>query len=185
MPPRLKILLLLSILTIASTWLLNRLSETEPTQIFVLRHEPDNYMSHLSTLTMNADGTPKNKLYADYMAHYPDDDTTKLINPSLEIFNPDTPPTVITAKTGWVSNDNEIILLTGKTKLLQMNEKGVKTLEVITSDVRVIMDKEYAETDKVATIFREKTTTKSIGMNAYLGENRLELLSNVYTKILP
>jgi lipopolysaccharide export system protein LptC len=49
----------------------------------------------------------------------------------------------------------------------------------------VLMEQEYAETDKPAIIYGKKTTIKSTGMNAYLGENRLELLNNVYTKILP
>ena len=182
---RWKIVIVLSLLAIGSTWLLNRLSETESTEISVLRHDPDNYMYELTTLTMNQDGSPKNKLYADYMAHYPDDNTTELINPRLEIFRLGKPPTTITAEKGWVTEDNEVILLSGETRLIQLDAEGIRELEIITSDVRVLMDQEYAETDKAATNFRKKTTIKSIGMKAYLGENRLELLNNVHTKILP
>jgi lipopolysaccharide export system protein LptC len=182
---RWKIAIILSLLAIGSAWLLNRLSETGSTEISVLRHDPDNYMYDLTTLTMNQDGSPKNKLYADYMAHYPDDNTIELINPKLEIFRVDEPPTTITAEKGWVTEDNEVILLSGNTRLIQLDNNGVRQLEIITSDVRVLMDQEYAETDKPATIFGKKITIKSTGMNAYLGENRLELLNNVYTKILP
>ena len=182
---RWKIIIVLSLLAIGSTWLLNRLSETVPAEIAILRHDPDNYMHELTTLTMNQDGSPKNKLYADYMAHYPDDNTIELINPRLEIFRPGKQPTTITAEKGWVTEDNEVILLSGETRLIQLDADGIRELEIITSDVRVSMDKEYAETDKPATIFGKKTTIKSTGMNAYLGENRLELLNNVYTKILP
>ena len=182
---RWKIVIVLSLLAIGSAWLLNRLSETGSTEISVLRHDPDNYMHDLTTLTMNQDGSLKNKLYADYMAHYPDDDTIELINPKLEIFRLDKPPTTITAEKGWVTKDNEVILLSGKTRLIQIDADGVRELEIITSDVRVLMDQEYAETDNPATIIGKKTTIKSTGMKAYLGENRLELLNNVYTKILP
>ena len=182
---RWKIVIALSLLALGSAWLLNRLTDTGSTEISVLRHDPDTYMHDLITLTMNQDGTPKNKLYADYMAHYPDDNTTELINPKLEIFRIDKPPTIITAEKGWVTEDNEVILLSGNTRLLQLDTEGNRELEIITNDVRVLMDQEYAETDKPATIFGKKTTIKSTGMNAYLGENRLELLSNVYTKILP
>jgi len=182
---RWKIVVVLSMLAIGSTWLLNRLTDTGSTETAVLRHDPDNYMRELTTLTMNHDGSPKNKLYADYMAHYPDDNTTELINPKLEIFRLGKPPTTITAEKGWVTEDNEVILLNGETRLIQLDAEGIRELEIITSDVRVLMDQEYAETDKPATILGEKTTIKSTGMNAYLGENRLELLNNVYTKILP
>jgi lipopolysaccharide export system protein LptC len=184
-PLRWKIVIALSLLAIGSAWLLNRLTDTESIEISVLRHDPDTYMHDLITLTMNQDGTPKNKLYADYIAHYPDDNTTELINPKLEIFRLGKPPTIITAEKGWVTEDNEVILLSGNTRLLQLNNEGDRELEIITSDVRVLMDQEYAETDKPTTIFGKKTTIKSTGMNAYFGENRLELLHNVYTKILP
>ena len=157
---RWKIVIVLSLLAIGSTWLLNRLSETEPAEISVLRHDPDNYMRNLTTLTMNQDGSPKNKLYADYMAHYPDDNTTELINPRLEIFRLEKPPTTITAEKGWVTEDNEVILLSGETRLIQLDAEGVRELEIITSDVRVLMEQEYAETDKAATIFGKKNDHK-------------------------
>ena len=182
---RWKIVIALSLLALGSAWLLNRLTDTGSTEISVLRHDPDTYMHDLITLTMNQDGTPKNKLYADYMAHYPDDNTVELINPKLEIFRLGEPPTIITAEKGWVTEDNEVILLSGNTRLLQLNNEGDRELEIITSDVRVLMDQEYAETDKPTTIFGKKITIKSTGMNAYFAENRLELLHNVYTKILP
>ncbi len=182
---RWKIVIVLSLLAIGSAWLLNRLSENGSTEISVLRHDPDNYMHDLTTLTMNKDGSVKNKLYADYMAHYPDDNTIELINPKLEIFRPGKPPTTITAEKGWVTDDNEVILLSGKTRLIQIDAEGIRELEILTSDVRVLMDQEYAETDKPATIIGKKTTINSTGMKAYIGENRLELLNNVHTKILP
>ena len=184
-PLRWKVFFALSLLALGSAWLLNRITDTESIEISVLRHDPDTYMHDLITLTMNQDGTPKNKLYADYMAHYPDDNTTELINPKLEIFRLGKPPTIITAEKGWVTEDNEVILLSGNTRLLQLDNEGNRELEIITSDVRVLMDQEYAETDKQATIFAKKTTIKSTGINAYFGEDRLELLHNVYTKILP
>lgn len=182
---RWKIVIVLSLLAVGSTLLLNHLSEDTSTETVALRHDPDNYMHDLVTLTMNHDGSPKNKLYADYMAHYPDDNTTELINPKLEIFRLDKPPTVITAEKGWVTEDNEVILLSGNARLVQLDAAGNRELEIISSDVRVLMDQEYAETDRPATIFGKKTTIQATGMNAYLGENRLELLNNVYTKILP
>jgi lipopolysaccharide export system protein LptC len=184
-PLRWKIIITLSLLAMGSAWLLEILTDTESIEIPVLHHHPDTYMHNLITLTINQDGTPKNKLYADYIAHYPDDNTTELINPKLEIFRLDKPPTIITAEKGWVTEDNEVILLSGKTRLLQLNNAGDKELEIITSDVRVLVNQEYAETDKPTTIFGKKTIIKSTGINAYFGENRLELLHNVHTKISP
>ncbi len=183
-PSRLVIATVLALLMIGSTWLLNQVTETESTDIPMLRHDPDNYMHELTTTTMNHDGSLKNKLYADYMAHYPDGDTTQLLSPKLEIFRIAKPPTIITAEKGWVTENNEVILLSGDTRLLQLDNESDRELEIITGNVRVLMDQKYAETDDPVTIFSREATIKSTGMNMYLGENRLELLDNVYTKFL-
>ncbi len=83
---RWKIAFILSILAIGSAWLLNRLTDDKSTSTVLLRHDPDYYMEDFSTLTMEQDGTPKNKLLAEYMAHYPDDNTIELLKPKLEVY---------------------------------------------------------------------------------------------------
>jgi lipopolysaccharide export system protein LptC len=134
---------------------------------------------------MNQDGTPKNKLFADYMAHYQDDDTTELLEPKLEIYRENKPPLFVTADKGWVTADNEVILLTGDVYLRQDDNNGALELEIITTDARILLEQDYVETDKPITINDERTTVKSVGMRAYLQQERIELLNNVRTKIKP
>jgi len=182
---RLKILIVLGMLTIGSAWLLNYLAGKKSTTTNALSHEPDYYMENFTTITMEEDGTAKNKLRAEYMAHYPDDNTTELLKPMLEVFRKDKLPIMIIADKGWVTADNEVILLSGNVKLWQDDEAGERKLEIITSDVKILMDQEYAETDKPATMTGKRMIVNSTGVRAYFKENRLELLHNVHGKILP
>ncbi len=142
-------------------------------------------MENFNTLTMNQDGSPKNKLTAEYMAHYPDDDTMELINPRLLLYRIGKQPVLVSADKGWVTQDNEVILLTGEVRLREDNADGGRRFEIITSDVRILVSQEYAETDKPAELIGDRTNITATGVRAYLKENRLELLKNVHTTIRP
>ena len=78
---------------------------------------------------------------------------------------------------------NEVILLVGNVYLYQMNDFGEMSLELITKDARVLLDKEYAETDKPATLISENSVTNSTGIRIHLQEQRMEFLDNVQTTI--
>ena len=185
MQARWKFAIILVLLAAGSAWLLNKLSGRDSEIQIQSEHYPDYYMENFITTTMEQDGTLKNKLHADYMAHYPDNDTTELDNPMLEVSRSDGPPVRITADKGWVTEDNEVILLTGNVKLWQDADDGSRKLEIITTDVKVLPELEYAETDQPATLIGNRTTIKSTGVRAYFKENRVELLNNVHTTIQP
>lgn len=180
---RWKSVIVMLLLAAGSAWLLNKITGGKPKVPRELLHQPDYYMENLKTLSMNQDGTLKNRLYAERMAHYPDDNTTELAKPRLEIPRDNDQPVIITADKGWVTANNEVILLTGDVNLWQNDAEGSKKLEIITSDVRILTEKNYAETDKLATFIGKNTTVQGTGVKAYLKESRLELLHNVHAKI--
>jgi len=180
---RWKLALILVIIAGFTYWALDKLTEDDVEKLSRLAHYPDYYMEDFSTLTMNQDGTPKNRLNAAYMAHYPDDNTSELHEPKLEIFRKEKQPINVRSDKGWVTSNNDVILLSGNVYLHQNDDDGELKLELITDDARVLVDQKYAETDKAATLISKKSTTTSIGMRAYLQEQRLEFLSNVQTTI--
>jgi len=180
---RWQLALILVIIAAFSYWILDKLSEDDVTKLSKLAHYPDYYMENFTTLTMNQDGTPKNRLNAVYMAHYPDDNTSELHEPELVIFRKEKPPINVKSDTGWVTSNNDVILLNGNVYLHQNDDDGNLKLELITEDARVLVDQKYAETDKAATLISKKSTTTSIGMRAYLQEQRMEFLNNVQTTI--
>ena len=182
---RWKLIIVLLVVAGFSYWALEKLTEDDATKLNKLAHYPDYYMENFTTLTMNQDGTPKNRLNAVYMAHYPDDNTSELHKPELEIFRVDRPPIIVTADNGWVTSDNDVILLSGNVYLHQNDEFGDLKVELIAEDARVLVDQKYAETDKAATLITKRSVTNSIGMRAYLQEQRMEFLNNVQTTIEP
>ncbi len=185
MSTRLKNTLALIALAIITALVLNWLSDDESLRFTRKEHKPDYYMENFHTLTMDQNGLAKNKLRAEYMAHYPDDDTTELIRPILELYRVEKPPVIISAEKGWVTSNNEVILLTGAVNLRQEGVNGELELQVNTSDVRILMDQDYAETDKYSVITGKRTVINSVGMRAYFKQNRIELLNDVNGKIEP
>lgn len=183
MSQRTALLTVLFAVAVASVWLLRHLSEEQAGAGEPLFHDPDYYMEDFSTLSMNQDGTPKNRLYAVYMAHYPDDDTTELLKPKMEIYRLERPPLYIAADRGWVTQNNDVILLRGGVRLWEDDELGTRTLQVDTTEVRVLLDDEYAETDQPATIISKRSTIRGSGMRAWLDESRLEVLKHERTTI--
>tara|TARA_B100001250_G_scaffold182322_1_gene156880 strand:+ start:764 stop:1336 length:573 start_codon:yes stop_codon:yes gene_type:complete len=166
-----------------SYWLLDMLIIDDKEALAKLAHHPDYYMENFNTLKMNKEGTPKNHLSASYMAHYPDDNTTELDYPELKIFRENKLPINVRADKGWVTSSNEVILLTGNVHLYQLNDSGEMSLELMTKDARILIDKKYAETNKPATLISKNSTTNSTGMRIYLEEQRMEFLNNVQTTI--
>jgi lipopolysaccharide export system protein LptC len=185
MPARWKTVIILILLASASAWLLNKLTSGESTAMSQIRHDPDYYMENFTTWTMEEDGNPKNILTADYMAHYPDSDALELVNPRLEVYRKDKLPVRIIADKGWVTDGNEVILLTGNVRLWEEDAAGNKKLEIISTDVRILPDQEYAETDNPARLIRGNIITNATGLRAWMKESRLELLGNVQTIISP
>ena len=180
---RWKLALLLAIIASVSYWVLDKLNEDDVTQLSKLAHYPDYYMENFTTLTMNQDGTPKNRLNATYLAHYPDDNTSELHEPQLEMFRQDKPPIIVKSDKGWVTSNNDVILLSGNVYLHQNDANGNPKLELITEDARILVGEKYAETDKATTLISKKSVTTAIGMRAYLQEQRMEFLNNVRTTI--
>lgn len=186
MSQRLIILALLVTAALGSTWIMNRIGQDESDiKTDGEFQEPDYYMEDFTTLTMRVDGTPKHRLQALYMAHYPDDDTTELIDPTMKIFRVDSTPLYISADKGWVTANNEIVLLRGNVTMWEEGETGERIMEVNTSEVRVLTEEEYAETDKYATINKDRTTITGTGMRAHFKDSRLEIIDHERTVIKP
>ena len=182
---RWKLISILLVIAGFSYWTLDTLTEGDATKLNELAHYPDYYLENFTTLTMNEDGTPKNRLRAVYMSHYQDDNTSELHKPELEIFRVDRPSIMITADSGWVTSNNDVILLSGNVYLHQDDELGNLKVELIAEDARVLVDEKYAETEKAATFITKRTVTNSIGMRIYFQEQRMEFLSNVQTTVEP
>ena len=180
---RLFVLALLIGAAAGSAWLLSWLSADTDRALPAGADAPDYYMEDFTTLTMNQDGKPKNKLSADYLAHYPHNDSTELVKPRMEIFREDELPLYINAEKGRLTGDDDTILLYGIVQMWEYDDTGSPVLEVSTSHVKVLLGEEYAETDSYATIVTGTAVITGTGMRAYLPESRLEVIKHEKTTI--
>lgn len=167
-----------------SYWAFQQLRPDEADGAAGLAHYPQYYMEDFSALGMNQDGAPKHRLKAVYMAHYPQDDTSELREPELELFRADQPPVVISADKGWVMSDNDIILLKGNVRLW-LEDAGGARLTLLAEDARLLVEAEYAETARPVRLSYGRMVTEADGLRAYLAEERMELTGNVQTRIAP
>lgn len=165
-----------------SFWLLQNLEETEQATRSVAPHEPDWVIDNMVRRTNSEDGSLANILRADRVEHFPDDDSTELASPHLEIYNGHPEPWHVIAERGWVSSGNDVVLLHGEVEIWRLDETGRRIYEVLTSELRVLPKEQYAETDSPATIVGPSTVTRAIGMRANFSHSRLELINRVRSK---
>jgi lipopolysaccharide export system protein LptC len=162
--------------------LLRNLEEEEEAQHVSGPHEPDYYLLQMVRRTMNREGGLQSVLSAEEVFHYPDDDTTELAHPHMEIYNGGENPWQVVADRGTVKSDNEVIFLHGPVEIWRVDADGRREYEILTSELRVFPKVQYAETDNAATIKSPTTVTKTRGFRANFEHNRLELLEQVRTR---
>jgi len=179
------ILACLVVVAAMSAWLLNRLTESESNQGVRSVTAPDYYLENFKTTVMREDGTPRNTLNALYMAHYPDTGTSELLKPAMQLYRRENRPYFVSADKGWLTSDNEVILLKGGVEMIEYDEAGNTALQVNTSSARVLPNENYAETDDFAKIVSHRVTITGKGMKAYFNDGRLKILKNVRTTIKP
>lgn len=175
-----RIYLYLTIVAIASWWLVKLTGSGESGLVPVPPHSPDYFSKGYTKWEMDDFGKPKSKLIADQMTHYSDDGTTHLVNPVMTFYNDKTPPWVIKSETGILSADGKDLLLNGKVYVDRESAPGVRALNIYTVNLRVKPEISYAETDAWAELLSLPNWTTGFGMKLTFAEPiHLELLSRV------
>lgn len=142
--------------------------------------EVDYYLRDLQATTMTPAGLPARTLAAAELRHYPDDDTTELLEPRLTVHQRKGPPWQVTAETGWVSADGSLVLLDGPVHIERAAGPSNRPLQIDTRDLRIQPQQDYAETDERVRVRSLKDRIDATGMQAWLRRPaRIKLLANV------
>jgi len=172
------VILLVILIGAFSNWLLTSL-ETQPRILpREVRHEPDYFLQNFSATSMDKDGMAQHRLVADYLEHYPDDDTLVIRQLKLDLFRENLPPWTARANQGVVYERGERIQLSGEVELHRPATDRGEALTLQTEELTVYPQQEYAETDAAVTITSDRSDTRAIGMRLDTGKGLLELLSN-------
>ena len=175
----------LAILAVVSTLWLSQLGSRDDLKKRFTGHAPDLTMEEFEVTTMGEDGRPSRRLSAAYMAHFSDTQTKELTHPHLVVYRAEEEPWHVASERGWVSADNDVLMLLGKVNIWRNQPDGKREIHIETEDLRVLPDDEYAETALPVSISTPESHTRGTGMRAYLGESRVQLLSKVRTVIDP
>ena len=176
---RVLILFALAVAAFLSWWLSSGTRPSFIPRIEKERHDPDYYLVNFELTTMDDNGIPKHKLSADNLYHYPDNDTATLERPYMVIYDDGADSWEIRAEHGLVSEGGKSVLLEGEVFINQLDALPERGVEIITSNLNIKPEDEFASTDQHITIKDYNGTTEAVGMQANLKERRLQLMSQV------
>jgi lipopolysaccharide export system protein LptC len=180
------VILLVILIGAFSNWMLTSM-DTSPRIIpRESRHEPDYFLKNFTATSMNREGAAQHRLQAEYLEHYPDDDSVELTRLTLDLYRRDLPPWTARAEQGVVYERGERIELSGNVRLHRPATAEGEALTLLTEALTVYPQREYAETDAAVTITGERSDTRAVGMRLDVGQGLLELLSKTRgTYVIP
>ena len=139
-------------------------------------------MENFVSVEMDSAGRPGRRVEASYMA-FQADRTVELTDPRYVLFRDDGEPWHVQSELGRVSPDGTVLWLIGKVDVWRNDASGTRDLDIQTEHLMVLTASEYGETAEPVTIRTPTGTTSGVGMRAWLGETRFELLSQVRTHV--
>jgi lipopolysaccharide export system protein LptC len=148
------------------SWLLASFFEQKEGKAFQsMDHTPDYFSKDYYKKEMDHQGLAINELTAEKLTHYSDDGTTHLEKPVMTLYSAKSPSWIIKSTTGLLAADRDNLLLSGKVFINRQGTKRQKSFDINTSELRVKLSTNYAETDEWAEIIEGSSRTEGIGMN--------------------
>ncbi|HYR05379.1 MAG TPA: LPS export ABC transporter periplasmic protein LptC, partial [Gallionella sp.] len=128
------------------------------------RHDPDAIMENFSAIKLNEQGVPHFIMAAKKMQHFQDDDSTVLEVPRITALSAERPAIHIIAKQGIVSSRGDEIFLHNDVEILREASVRQEELTLHTEYLRIIPDRDWADTDRAVTIMDAHNTVHATGM---------------------
>lgn len=161
------------------TFYLERTVRDEESPPPARRHDPDYMISKFSTTTYNRDGAVETVMSAERMLHYPDDDTTELVEPRVVQTKPQQPRYSVRAERGQLSRDGDEIFLYGSVILVRDAHAERPEARMTTDFLHILRDRGLVRTDREVKIVEGVNSLFGRGME-YNNESReLVLRSDV------
>ncbi len=148
-----------------ASWGLLRLQHQRAAQLTASDNNIDYFSSGYYKKQMNEHGLPKNELTAVDMRHNKNDGVTYLTQSIMTLFSDNgAAPWVIQGDSAVLAADGDHLNLNGKALISRAKSPRASALTVNTSDLRVTLTANYAETDQWAEIISPPNRTEGVGM---------------------
>lgn len=178
------LLLLLTSVVIAGWWL-QRPRDGEEAGSQPGERRPDYVVEGVRGLVLDTDGLPHRRLDAERLRHYPDDGSSELDEPVLIVYPDEGPPWRARSRSARINADGDEVLLERDVRLRRAATARMAAIELRTSELRVLPEIDYAETDHFVEIERGPDwVTSQQGVRAWLGEaTRAEFFGRVHARL--
>lgn len=153
-------IILMGLLAALTFWL-ERATQIDAAAPAQARHDPDYFVDNFTVQRFDLQGKLQHTVIARHMQHYPDDDSTDVVKPSITFHK--NRPTVITADTANIDSGGKTVLLKGNVRSVSQNVQGPPT-EVSTAAMTVLTEEEIARTDVPVTITQGLSVMQGTGM---------------------
>jgi lipopolysaccharide export system protein LptC len=161
-------LLLLLLGVLAYTWWASQPEPVENQPVAIAAREVrDYYMDDLMLRQFDRNGRLSHRLLARDLQHYRDSGLMQLASPHYVLYEQGNPTWIIDADKGELSRDQTLLKLFGRTTIEREGDEDHPAMHMLTADLRIYPQKEYAETDEAVTVTSEQNWIKSTGMQAW------------------
>jgi lipopolysaccharide export system protein LptC len=184
----LRVLLLVVLIGTAvgvTEWLRDLQQDLRRAQETQVTNAPDYTFTTVVLSTMGIDGTPRYRIKAPRMIHFPADDSSRLISPRVWFFRDDGPPVELRARRARVSAGGKRVWLPGEVYIVRPPHAKRARLTLKTRDVTVFPDVEEARTDAPVRGVNGGRRVAGVGMVLYLAAGTLNLKSRVRSTYVP
>jgi lipopolysaccharide export system protein LptC len=142
----------------------------------------------LNDFTLDAldqNGKPSFHLTAPYLARRQGDDSLYVNAPKFTIIGSDGADWHGTSQYAWVSADNSMLKLIGKTDMLRPATARTSAAEVHTANATVWTQQKRMASPAPSVIQQTGSILRGVGMKADMNTHSLELLSDVHATLTP
>ncbi len=159
-------------------WNINSSSPGDQQSSMQTKKTIDFFAQGTQTLQFTDEGTVQYELNSPRIEHTQDDDITLLLQPDLLLFRGTELPWHISSERSQVSPEGKEVELIKNVRIERTDEQGRPTI-LTTEQLTYVPETEYAHTQLAVKIEAANGITTGVGMQTYLNESKMRLLSNV------
>ena len=155
-------LILLTLLAALTFWL-EQATRIDDNGTGKVSHDPDFVVDNFTLRRYKLDGSLQHTLIAKTMRHYPDDDSTSVIDPALTFYG-DALPIRLSAQQARISKDGKQVRLSDGVRVERQASADSPALVVATAEMVVYPDDEIARSSVPVSITQGHSVMNGSGM---------------------
>ncbi len=181
MRKRYLLLLVTAAIGLALVWVDRYTRDINSQEVEQRSQEPDYYGDDLVSRRFNDKGQLSDTFYAATSKHYPANDITIFKAPRVVLTGQD--QWVVTAQEGILEGNSDALKLSGSIVIKALNNSAPWLVE--TESLTYFIDRQFATSDALVTIYGEHTVMRFTGMTFYAPRQRMDLKTVFRTHYVP